>query len=67
MFAARYATRFQVPPGITGLWQTSGRSRLTMTQALDLDLQYVQRRSLLLDVKILLLTVPAMLSGDGAG
>jgi lipopolysaccharide/colanic/teichoic acid biosynthesis glycosyltransferase len=55
--------RFQVPPGITGLWQVSGRNRLTMLEGLRLDLEYVQRRSIWLDVRILVRTVPALLRG----
>ncbi len=55
--------RFQVPPGITGLWQVSGRNRLTMLEGLQLDLEYVQRRSIWLDVRILARTVPALLRG----
>ncbi len=61
LFDPRYAKRFRVPPGITGLWQTSGRNRLTMTQALDLDLEYVDRQSLRLDLAILFRTVPVVL------
>ena len=53
--------RFLVRPGITGLWQVSGRSRLTMTQALDLDVEYARRRSVLFDLWILIRTVPAVL------
>jgi len=61
LFDPRYDLRFDVRPGITGLWQTSGRNRLTMTEALDLDVQYVRTRSLLLDLTILRRTVPAVL------
>jgi lipopolysaccharide/colanic/teichoic acid biosynthesis glycosyltransferase len=65
MFSAPHQRRFDVKPGITGLWQVSGRSRLTMREALDLDAEYVRRRSLLLDITILARTVPALLK-DGA-
>jgi lipopolysaccharide/colanic/teichoic acid biosynthesis glycosyltransferase len=65
MFAPRHKRRFDVPPGITGLWQTSGRNRLTMTQALDLDVQYVERRCLRLDLAILCRTITVVLSGTG--
>lgn len=57
----RYSRRFVVPPGITGLWQTSGRSTLTMRQALELDLEYVARAGMGLDLLILLKTVVAVL------
>jgi len=66
LFAARHQRRFEVKPGITGLWQVSGRSRLTMQQALDLDAEYVRRRSLALDVMILLRTLPALMKGGAA-
>jgi lipopolysaccharide/colanic/teichoic acid biosynthesis glycosyltransferase len=61
MYEQRYWRRFDVPPGVTGLWQVSGRSELTMRQALDLDLDYVRRRSAALDLVILLRTVPSLL------
>jgi lipopolysaccharide/colanic/teichoic acid biosynthesis glycosyltransferase len=66
LFSAAHQERFTVKPGITGLWQVSGRSRLTMQEALDLDTEYVRRRSFLLDLKILLLTLPALLRGGAA-
>lgn len=49
--------RYQVLPGLTGLWQVSGRNRLTMLEGLALDVQYVARRSLWADLVILLRTV----------
>jgi lipopolysaccharide/colanic/teichoic acid biosynthesis glycosyltransferase len=64
-FNPHHARRFEVRPGITGLWQTSGRNMLTMTEALDLDVEYVRRRSLRLDVAILLRTVPVVLRREG--
>ena len=67
LFADGHWQRFLVPPGITGLWQVSGRNRLTMEQALDLDIEYVRRQSFALDLTILLKTVPAVLSTRGAG
>ncbi|HEY3504096.1 MAG TPA: sugar transferase [Actinocatenispora sp.] len=66
LFPPEYDARFRVPPGLTGLWQVSGRNRLTMRQGLDLDLEYVRRRTLRLDVEILLRTVPAVLHVGGA-
>lgn len=53
--------RFDVRPGITGLWQVSGRNRLSMWQALDLDVAYVESWSLSRDVGILCRTLPAVL------
>lgn len=58
--------RLRVLPGITGAWQIGGRSRLTFDEMVHLDLQYIENRSLLRDLKILLLTVPAVLFGEGA-
>jgi lipopolysaccharide/colanic/teichoic acid biosynthesis glycosyltransferase len=58
--------RFAVRPGITGLWQVMGRSRCTDKERIRLDLEYVRRHSLWLDLEILLRTVPVALSGDGA-
>jgi lipopolysaccharide/colanic/teichoic acid biosynthesis glycosyltransferase len=62
LFEAGYFARFAVPPGLTGLWQVSGRNSLTMRQGLELDLEYVRRHSLALDMRILLKTIPVVLS-----
>jgi lipopolysaccharide/colanic/teichoic acid biosynthesis glycosyltransferase len=67
LFEPRHRIRFLVRPGITGLWQVNGRSTLSMRQALDLDLEYVMRRSLSLDLLTLLRTLPAVLRGHEAG
>jgi exopolysaccharide production protein ExoY len=53
-------------PGLTGLWQVSGRSELSYEDRVDLDLQYVNNWSVLLDLKIVVRTLPAVLSGRGA-
>lgn len=58
--------RLDMKPGITGLWQVSGRNRLTFEEMVRVDLFYVENWSVFLDLKILLLTVPAVLRGDGA-
>ncbi|MBL8208033.1 MAG: sugar transferase [Blastocatellia bacterium] len=58
--------RFSVKPGITGLWQVSGRSELSFEQWMQLDLEYIDRWSLSLDFRILLRTIPAVLTGHGA-
>jgi exopolysaccharide biosynthesis polyprenyl glycosylphosphotransferase len=58
--------RLDVKPGITCLWQISGRSKLGFNEWMRLDLQYIQHRSFRLDMKILLRTIPAVLSRDGA-
>jgi len=66
LYQPHHHERFRVKPGITGLWQVSGRSRLPMTTALDLDTEYVRRRSLALDLRILVRTVPAVLGLETA-
>jgi lipopolysaccharide/colanic/teichoic acid biosynthesis glycosyltransferase len=58
--------RLDVVPGLTCIWQTSGRSTLPFAQQLELDVQYIQSQSLWLDFKLLLKTIPAVLSGKGA-
>jgi lipopolysaccharide/colanic/teichoic acid biosynthesis glycosyltransferase len=58
--------RFAVRPGVTGLWQVRGRSLLTFKQMIELDAEYVETRSLGLNIKILLLTLPAVIHGKGA-
>jgi lipopolysaccharide/colanic/teichoic acid biosynthesis glycosyltransferase len=67
LLRGEYDDRFSVPPGMTGLWQTSGRSTLTMRQALELDLQYVQRCGFLFDLWLLVLTVRTVLKVGDAG
>ncbi len=62
--AARLRT--SVKPGLTCLWQISGRSELSYEQWILLDLYYIRSRSLLLDVLIMAQTLPAVLSGHGA-
>lgn len=58
--------RLAVKPGITGLWQVTGRSRVKFDDMVRLDLQYARTWSLWLDAKVLLKTPRAVLSGDGA-
>lgn len=58
--------RLLVQPGLTGLWQVNGRSRLTFDEMVRLDLYYAENWSPWLDTKILLRTIPAVLGGRGA-
>jgi lipopolysaccharide/colanic/teichoic acid biosynthesis glycosyltransferase len=58
--------RFAVRPGMTGLWQVSGRSKLTYEQMIRLDIEYAHKRSFWLNVKILARTIPAVLFARGA-
>ena len=66
LYDAEAKRRLAVRPGITGLCQVTARSRLTFRQMVELDLDYIRRRSLGLDLLILLRTVPAALLGRGA-
>lgn len=67
---ARYGDSFRaycsVRPGITGLWQVSGRSDTTYPQRVATDVEYVRSRSFWGDIKIMLLTIPAVLISKGA-
>lgn len=66
MFPPEYGVRFDVKPGLTGLWQVSGRSTMGTLEMLELDRQYVAERTLMGDLSILLRTVPSMVRGGGA-
>ena len=65
-YPATWFARFAVRPGMTGLWQVSGRSKLTYEQMIQLDVEYARTRSLWLNVKILFRTIPAVLFARGA-
>src|SRR5438067_1320815 len=58
--------RLTVKPGLTGLWQVSGRNELDFQQMVELDLRYIARSSLWLDIQILLRTPLVVLTGRGA-
>ena len=58
--------RLEVAPGITGLWQVSGRSELSFDEACLLDIYYIENWSPILDIKIVFRTVPKMFLGEGA-
>jgi lipopolysaccharide/colanic/teichoic acid biosynthesis glycosyltransferase len=58
--------RFAVKPGITGLWQVSGRSQLSFDEMIALDLDYAGQQSFWFNVRILLRTLPVVLFGRGA-
>ena len=58
--------RLEVPPGISGLWQVSGRSDLSFDDCVRLDLFYIENWSLAYDLYILAKTVPVLLSSRGA-
>ena len=58
--------RMDVLPGMTGLWQVSGRSDLSFEQWIDLDIYYIEHWSIMLEMKILLKTIPVVIKGAGA-
>ncbi len=66
LLAARQHRRHDCRPGLTGLWQVSGRKETTWEQRMDLDLTYVATRSLRGDLRILRATVGVVVRGDGA-
>jgi exopolysaccharide production protein ExoY len=61
LFSDRHKQRYEAPPGLTGLWQVSGKNHTTFEQMMDLDLKYVREMSLWLDLKIIAWTIPAIL------
>jgi lipopolysaccharide/colanic/teichoic acid biosynthesis glycosyltransferase len=61
-----HTARLEVQPGLTGLWQISGRADLDFDERLRLDIAYIRRRCLALDLYILLRTAGAVFSGRGA-
>ncbi len=65
-YGAWQRRRLDVKPGITCLWQVSGRSRLSFDEWMRLDLEYIRRQSLATDLWILVRTIPAVLSREGA-
>jgi lipopolysaccharide/colanic/teichoic acid biosynthesis glycosyltransferase len=65
-YQPEYFARFETLPGLTGLWQVSGRSDLSLEQKVQLDLEYAERRSLAFDLMILARTTGSVLSGRGA-
>ena len=58
--------RFEVLPGVTGLWQVSGKNRLTFNEMIDKDIEYVSNRSIVLDIKIALKTIRLLILRENA-
>jgi exopolysaccharide biosynthesis polyprenyl glycosylphosphotransferase len=65
-YSAEDRQRLVVKPGLTCLWQVSGRSEINFSGQVQLDLDYIRSSSLLTDIKLLLKTIPAVLLGKGA-
>ena len=66
LYSPEQRQRLSVMPGLTGLWQVSGRANLTFEQSMDLDLEYIRRQSFALNVILIARTVPAVLTAHGA-
>lgn len=66
MYSLADRRRLAVKPGITCIWQVSGRAEIDFPGQVQLDVRYIESHSLREDLKILLKTIPAVLSGDGA-
>ena len=64
-YEPRHLRRLETLPGVTGLWQVSGRNRLSFEEMVQLDIEYIEDWSLAGDMGILLRTLPAMLQGSG--
>jgi lipopolysaccharide/colanic/teichoic acid biosynthesis glycosyltransferase len=65
MYPETYLRRFAVKPGLTGLWQVSGRNERTYEEMVRFDIEYAEHTSLLLDLRILAKTVPVVLGRQG--
>jgi len=66
-YSSYYKRRLSFRPGITGIWQTSGRNDVTnFDEVMEMDLQYIQEWSILLDIKLLLKTIVVVVTGRGA-
>lgn len=65
-YGSRFASYCKVRPGITGLWQVSGRNNVNYRRRVAMDVAYVRNRSVLLDLKIIAATIPAVLQSRGS-
>lgn len=62
MYNRKHLLRLTVCPGVTGIWQVEGRNRVPFEQMVDMDIHYIMHRSLRVDLKLLLVTVPAVVA-----
>jgi lipopolysaccharide/colanic/teichoic acid biosynthesis glycosyltransferase len=65
-YAPWHRGRLEATPGITCFWQVEGRGQVGVDEMVQMDLEYIERRSIWIDIKILLKTIPVVLSGRGA-
>lgn len=65
-YEAWHHARLLAQPGITGLWQVKGRGNVTFDEMVRLDIEYIRRQSLWLDLELLCLTLPSVIAGRGA-
>jgi lipopolysaccharide/colanic/teichoic acid biosynthesis glycosyltransferase len=66
LFAPEARRRLTARPGLTGLWQISGRADISMSEMLDLDLEYVDHMGPMIDLRCLVGTVTSVAAGEGA-
>ncbi len=66
-YSLRHSLRLLGKPGITGYWQVYGRSRVTFDEMVEMDINYLQKQSILQDIKLIILTIPVVVSGRGGG
>ncbi len=66
LYTAADRRRLEAVPGLTCIWQVSGRSEIPFPRQVELDVEYLESRSLSLDLRLLLATIPAVLTGKGA-
>jgi len=67
LYKKHHMARLVATPGITGWWQVSGRAATNFEDMVELDVEYIQQQSVWLDIKIMLLTIPAAVAQKGAG
>ena len=65
-YTLRDRTRLEVTPGLTSIWAVSGRSEIPFEQQVEMDIEYIQTKSVANDVKLLARTLPAVIKGKGA-
>jgi lipopolysaccharide/colanic/teichoic acid biosynthesis glycosyltransferase len=65
-YGPAHRERLTVKPGITGWWQVNGRCTTSFEEMIQLDLEYIRRRSVLLDLWIVIRTIPVVMTGHGA-